>query len=262
MSCDENCCPRDLSGCPCDISGCNTNTETDVSGSSVPVPQTEQEIVEYTWGLRLRRRIEQLSEDLSANIIRPPVLQELAIQKMPELHINEVYVQFMVYALRFLNTSAQFLQFVWLLFGNVGRGVQRSFQDDVYVFFKDSVHPYFVKDVQLNVSGTPEVEWYYNSKTHTFISANLYNTSETYHTHHVPFLTAEVKYDDLTLYDISEFVNSVRWAGENEAMPSVSHLISAWSLSSGIVLKRSPQMKLSVINTDGNETAIPLRNEA
>ena len=255
-----SCC--DISGCPCDISGCPTDTEqTDLSGSLIA--QTEQEIVEHAWGLRLRRRIEQLSEDLSANIIRSPTFYELANKQMPKLRINEVYVELMVYILRFLNVSAQVLNFVWLLFGNIGRGVQRTFQDDVYVFFKDSHSPHFIKDVQLHVSGAPEVEWYYNSKTRSFLSANLYNTSETYHTHHVPFLTAEVRYNDLALYDISEFINSVRWAAEeNEGMPSVSHLVSAWSLSSKIILKRSDQMNLSVINTDGNQTTIPLRNEA
>jgi hypothetical protein len=248
----------------CDLSGASPNPEiqeTDLSGTILS--SSEQEIVETTWGLRLRRRIEQLSEDLSANSICPPALEQLACQKVPQFHMNDLYIQSMVYALRFMKVSAQFFQFVWLLFGNLGRGVQRTFQEDVYIFFKDSCHPYFVKDVQLNVSGVAEVEWYYNSTTRTFLSGNLYNTSETYNTHHVPFLTCEVKYDDLPLYDISEFINSVRWAAEeSEGMPTVSHLIAAWSLYSGIVLKRCEQMNLSVINTDGNLTTIPLRNEA
>jgi hypothetical protein len=261
----ESCC--DLSGCPCDISGCATSPEScepsccaqDISGSILPsedsVETSEQALVETTWGLRLRSRIDQLSSDLSGALVPIPAA--------PQLHLTDIYIQSMVYVFRFLTVSAQFLQFLWVLFGNVGRGVKRSFQDDIYVFFKGSSYPYYINDVQLNRSGMPEIEWYYNAATNTFLTSRLYTNSQSYHTHHIPFLTAEVKYNDLTLYDVSEFMNSVRWAGEDgEPMPDVNILMSAWSLSSGIVLKRSDQMNLVVINTDGIETNVPLRNQA
>jgi hypothetical protein len=247
----NECC--DLSGCECHI---NETPVTDISGNTTEavVEPTEQERVENTWGLRLRTRMDDLSNQFA--LIQAPT-------QVPELHLNEIYIQSMVYLIRFLRLTGEFLQFVWLLVGNVGKGVKQTFQQPVYVFFKDSDHPYLVSDVQLNCSGTPEIEWYYNATTHTFVTSRLYNNSESYHTHHIPYLTAEVRYNDLILYDISEFINSVRWAGEDsEGMPSVNHLLSAWSISSGIVLKRSEQMNLNVINTDGNEAKIPLRNGA
>lgn len=252
----------------CDLSGCDANSCTpetcestcctqDVSGSILQnedvIQRSEQALVENTWGLRLRARIEQLSSDLSGTLV----------PAAPQLHLTEIYIQSMVYFFRFLATSGHFLQFLWVLFGNVGRGIKRSFQEDMYVFFKGSSYPYYLNDVHLNRSGVPEIDWYYNAATNTFLTARLFTNSQSYHTHHIPFLSAEVRYNDLVLYDVSEFINSVRWAGEeSEAMPSVDVLMSAWSLSSGIVLKRSDQMNLFVINTDGNETKIPLRNEA
>lgn len=256
----------------CDLSGSTPETSApaqeqpvqDVSGTIVQsgdtIENSEQALVETTWGLRLRNRIDQLSNDLSGALVVPAA---------PQIHLTDLYLQSMVYLFRFLAVSTQFLQFMWGLLGNVGRGVKRSFKEDIYIFFKGSSYPYFAEDVKLNQSGVPEIDWYYNAATNTFLTARLYASSQHYHTHHIPFLTAEVKYNDLTLYDISEFINSVRWAGvddpdghQSEPMPDVDLLLSAWSLSSGIVLKRSEQMNLCVINTDGNEMKIPLRNQA
>lgn len=249
-----------------DLSGCDLSGNIDVSGNiptrnEIVYPEEnseEQSIVEQAWGLRLRSRIDQLTADLSGNF--PPT---------PQLRLNELYFESVVYFLRFMNLTGQFLQFLWLLFGNIGKGIRKSVKDDIYVFFKDSSYPYSVLDVQLTGSGTPEIEWYYNASTRTFLTSRLYTNSQTYHTHHIPYLTAEVKYNDLILYDISDFINSVRWAGvddpsghQSETMPNVDHLISAWSLSSGVVLKRSSSMNLCVINTDGEEVKLPLRNEA
>jgi hypothetical protein len=259
----ESCC--DLSGCEanscapetCESNCCVPQDQQDLSGTIVPsedvIQTSEQALVETTWGLRLRTRMDELSNDLSGTLV----------VAAPQLHLTDIYIQSMVYLFRFLTVSTQFLQFVWLLLGNVGHGIKRSFQEEIYIFFKDSSYPYSVNDVKFNQSGVPEIEWYYNATKNTFLTARLYTNSQTYHTHHIPFLTAEVKYNDLTLYDISDFINSVRWAGEEgEPMPDVDVLLSAWSLSSGIVLKRSEQMNLCVINTDGNETKVPLRNQA
>lgn len=242
-----------MSGIVQDLSGSIQSDEhQDISGNipaeDLPISTEEQE-VSSTWGLRLRTRMDELANR--------------QIVAAPQLHLNEIYIQSMVYLLRFLGASAEVLQFVWLLLSNVGHGVKRTFKEDVYVFFKDCSYPYSINDIKLNCSGVPDIEWYYNATTNTFLTARLFNSSESYHTQHIPYLAAEVKYNDLTLYDVSEFINGVRWAGnEDEAMPNISQLISAWSINSKIVLKRSEQMNLCVINTDGNETRIPLRNEA
>ena len=258
----------------CDLSGSCVEAN-DLSGccarNTIPVAQetSEQSLIESTWGLRLRARIQELGEDLSANILhpvlRPPAFEALAAQNGPELteRLNALYIQGVFYFLRFLTLAGQASIFTWRLLGNVASGIKKTFQDEQYVFFKDSSYVYPLSETKLNCPGVPDVEWYYNSKTHTFLTARLYTNSQAYHPHHIPYLTAEVRYNNLVLYDISEFINSIRWAGEEaEAMPNVDHLISVWSLSSGIVLQRSAGMTLSVINTDGAEVQIPLRSQA
>ncbi len=259
MSCDS---------CDCDLSGnCTSRPDVDLSGS-IPTQSENpaQQEVEATWGLRLRERISQLGNDLSNNlvvlhpVIRPPSFEQIARYNPPRL--NEIYLQSMLSLIQFLRSSAIFFQFVWQVLVNATKGARRTFRDEVYVFFRDSSYPYLLDSIELNKPGMPDVEWYYNAKTHTFLTARLFETSVHHHTSHVPYLSAEIKYNDLTLYDVSEFMNGVRWAGEENAqMPNVDHLVSAWSLSSGVVLQRSPQMRLFVVNTDGNEVGLPLRNE-
>lgn len=260
MNCDlSGCACEDLSGCPCvDMSGC--------AATLTQEPNPAQESVEATWGLRLRRQVSQLENDLSNNLIvlhpaiRPPSFEEIARYNPPRL--NEIYLQSILGLIQFLRASASFLQLVWQVLANAGNGIRRSFKDDIYVFFRGSSYPYLLDTLELQKPGMPEIDWYYNAKTHTFVTARLYNNSSQYHTHHLPYLSAEVKYNDLVLYDVTDFVNGARWAGEEgEAMPDVNHIISAWTLTTGIVLKRSDGMRLSFVNTDGNDAALPLRND-
>jgi hypothetical protein len=64
-------------------------------------------------------------------------------------------------------------------------------------------------------------------------------------------------YNNLVLYDISEYLQEVKWAGT--ARPSTRHVLAAWSLHSGIVLHSIDGILLQTINEDGTETAVPLR---
>ena len=259
---NRDCC--DLSGCPCDVSGsCCETQETELIPAS-----DEQTLVENTWGLRLRNSIQQISEG-TANLqilhplTRPPSFERLADYNATTEKLNEIYLQSMVCLLRFFMIATEILRASWNVTQKTYVAVRDSFRENVYVFFEGSSFPYKVNDLHLDSPGVPTVEWYYNATTNTFITARLNTNSEHFTKHHIPYLAAQIKYDDLTLYDISEFINSVRWAGEEgEAMPTVDHLVSAWTLSSGIVLRRSNTMVLSVINTDGNDVQIPLRNEA
>lgn len=257
MSAEEvPCC--DLSGCVCDLSGCD----------SCPCIQERVETSqEENDGLRLRNRVEQLLSDLSGNpailhpIFRPPVVEELTIVKTISYH--EVYMMSIMYFLQFLNGAYRFLSSSWSLCQNVYKGVKRSLSENVYVFFEDSSYPYALDEIEMKSPGVPSIEWYYNHTTKTFISARLYTNSQHYHTHHIPYLSAELQYNDLTLYNVTEFMNDVRWAGEDgEPMPSADHLVSAWTLYSGVVVKRSDAVSLLVINTDGDEQRVPLRNQA
>ena len=71
---------------------------------------------------------------------------------------------------------------------------------------------------------------------------------------------------NLTLYDITEFVESIRFFHDEgvpsvpsaTSVPSAEHVLSAWSLESGILLNKSGSLVLSVIDENGEGEDIPL----
>ena len=157
-----------------------------------------------------------------------------------------------------------FLQVVWTLLSRafnvtqtVSTAVVRSLQSQLYVFFQGSTYPYRVQDYTISGPGVAPVEWYYNADTKVFLSANLYNTSNEYQTHHFPWLSGEIQYNELTLYDISEFLQQIRWAGSSR--PSSALVLSVWSLHSGIVLNMRDGLVLKVIQEDGTESTLNVR---
>lgn len=257
----------DLSGCECsDLSGCDSRDSCDLSGCECLPDRMDVETSDND-GLRLRNRVEQLLSDLSGNpvvlhpIFRPPVVEDLA--NVQTISYHEVYMMSIMYFLQFMNVMSRFLSSSWTVCRNVYKGVKRSLSENVYVFFEGSSYPYALDEIEMKSPGVPSIEWYYNQTTKTFVSARLYANSQHYQTHHIPYLSTELQYNDLTLYDVTEFMNDVRWAGEDgEPMPNADHLVSAWTLHSGVVVKRSDAVSLRVINTDGDEQRVPLRNQA
>lgn len=172
--------------------------------------------------------------------------------------------QTLQYLQRFGLQTFLWLQFLWALLGQaasttqtVGLGVVRSLQTHLYVFFQNSTYPYRQQDIVLAGPGIAPVEWYYNADTKTFVSHAVYNTSTDYETHHFEWLSGLVKYNDLVLYDISEFLQQLRWAGTSR--PSIARVLSAWSLHSGTVLALTDSLTLQVINTDGTESTLSCR---
>jgi hypothetical protein len=156
------------------------------------------------------------------------------------------------------------LQFFWTLLSHAGsvtqtvsRGVIRSLQSQIYVFFQGSPYPYRVQDYTLSGPGVPPVEWYYDADKKLFLSSSLYNTTTEYETHHFEWLSGQIKYNDLLLQDISDYLQQAKWAGTSR--PSASVLVSAWSLHSGTVLHLSDGLRLHTINQDASESAIPIR---
>jgi hypothetical protein len=157
-----------------------------------------------------------------------------------------------------------FLQLAWTLLSRAASttqtlslGVVRSFQTQLYVFFQNIPYPYRAQTTTLAGPGVPPIEWYYNADTKVFLSSTIYNTTHEYHTHHLEWLSGEIRYNDLVLYDVSEYLQQVRWAGTARPNPSV--LLAAWSIHSGIVLNLRDGLILKTINEDGSESSLQLR---
>lgn len=165
-----------------------------------------------------------------------------------------------VRALILLNYTTTFISYVGSFIWKLGRGIVKSFQPETYVFFTDSDVPYNRNELNLDAPGVAQIAWYYDASKHIFISTRLFNTSEHIHVHHLPYLSAEIKYNDLVLQDLTDFIERVRWAGDlDQGPPSASVLLGAWSLQTGIILQKSESLRLIVINEEGNEQTISLR---
>jgi hypothetical protein len=126
----------------------------------------------------------------------------------------------------------------------------------MYVFFQNSNYPYRSQEITLAGPGIAPIDWYYNADKMLFVSYPVYNTSSLYETHHLEWLSGQVRYNDLVLYDITEFLQQVRWAGS--ARPSPARVLAAWSLHSGIVLNATEGLTLQVISEDGSESSLRL----
>ena len=143
----------------------------------------------------------------------------------------------------------------------VGKSVWKTLQPDTYYFFEGYDAAYKASDYTRSGPGVPPVEWVYDSKKKTFM-----NPMGSQRSHHLPWLCAEIKHMNLTLYDITEFVESIRFFHDEgvpsvpsaTSVPSAEHVLSAWSLESGILLNKSGSLVLSVIDENGEGEDIPL----
>lgn len=157
-----------------------------------------------------------------------------------------------------------FLHFVWTVLCRLGSAtatvstsVVRGLQSHMYVFFQGSPYPYRLQDYVVSGPGVPPIEWYYDADKKIFLSANLYNTSTEFDLHHFEWLSGQVKYNDLLLQDISDYIEDAKWAGTTRPSPAV--ILSAWSLHSGLVLHLSEGLRLHTINQDASESVLPIR---
>ena len=160
--------------------------------------------------------------------------------------------QLLVKSIFYMNLVWNFLTSAYTVAKKVSSNVYKSFQEETYYFFKDSAHPWDARRVNLSHAGSPHVDWYYNADTRTF--SRQENNGQF---HHFPYLTAEIYHGDLALYDITSFTESLKWTG-GESEPSANHVLSVWSLETGILLDPSLPLVLKVINQEGEESTIPL----
>ncbi len=162
-----------------------------------------------------------------------------------------------IQALFFLHTVWTWLSYAAEKTHVVGKGVVRSLQSKTYVFFKDSNYPYRLQDFTTSGPGVAPVDWYYDADTKLFTASNLYTTNTAAIARHFEWLSGEIRYNGLVLYDISDFLEDAKWAGVTR--PSPARILAAWSLHSGIVLQFVEGLTLQTINEDGTESVLQLR---
>jgi hypothetical protein len=191
---------------------------------------------------------EELEEQAQAHVYDQPLIVHNQWSISPE------YALYALVTFNFLWTVTKSVtEFTY----TVGKSVWKTLQPDTYYFFQGYDAAYKASDYTRSGPGVPPVEWLYDSKKKTFM-----NPMGSQRSHHLPWLSAEIKHMNLTLYDITEFVESIRYFHDEGSsatwVPSAEHVLSAWSLESGILLDKSGSLVLSVIDENGDGEEIPL----
>ena len=132
----------------------------------------------------------------------------------------------------------------------VGKALVVAFQPKEYVFFKGYNTPLLLNNVSLTGPGIPEVTWTYYEGSNTLVKG-LSNESM-----NLPWLSASVRYNGITLYSLDDFVSNMKFSGETVPPPAV--IVGSWSVKSGVYLDRALPLELLVINEDGDEVAFPI----
>jgi hypothetical protein len=237
--------------------------DNEMNERSTPAPQndevststqTTQEVTQTSQAVDEAPMTQQQEEKEEEDEVPQP----LVVQAPPQINYMWLYAQ------SFGIQTFFWLQMLWTALSYLGnktavvsKSVIRGLQSKTFVFFQDSNYPYRLQDYTVAGPGIAPVEWYYDADKKLFISNTLYNTSSEYTSHHISWLAGEIKYNDLVLYDVSDFLEQVKWAGTTK--PSVARVLSAWSLHSGIVLNGKEGLSLHTINEDGTESALPFR---
>ncbi len=130
-----------------------------------------------------------------------------------------------------------------------------AFSEESYVFFKGDSTPYHVRHVVQDGPGIASVAWTYNKNTKTFTSSTAAPHT---HSKSLEWLSASIQYNGLNLYSLDDLIEGTKYVDANAVMPSNDILIAAWSLSSGVVLDKTIDLKLFVIHSDGREEVTSL----
>jgi hypothetical protein len=154
------------------------------------------------------------------------------------------------------NTLATATKFATKLF-NAIHGV---FSSETYIFFDKVTHAYPALKVNPYASTSAIPMWTYNSDTHEFFEWPMVASSQA--GDQLPLLSMEIAEDGNIVYDLTDFIETVRVynACGKVCAPYISHIIGAWTLSSGIVLDPSKNFVVHLITNDGDGHTLGLND--
>jgi len=192
------------------------------------------------------------NDDDSQGIPEPPVAQGIQVHRA---YPSSMTLQgFGIQAFLWIQLLWNVLSYVSEKTVVVSKSIVRGIQAKTYVFFEGSSYPYRIQDYSLAGPGVAPIEWFYDADKKVFLDSRVYNSSVNFPTRHFEWLSGEIKHNNLVLYDISDYLEEIRWAGAHK--PSPSRVLAAWSLHSGIVLNAREGLTLHTINEDGSESRL------
>jgi hypothetical protein len=128
-----------------------------------------------------------------------------------------------------------------------------------YLFFYEYNVPCLRSTVNVEASGSAKVEWIYDADKRVFYQYDYANKYRE-HPSRLPVLSIEVIENNKVLYDLTDFLDTLRFVSCGDSAPSIEQLIGAWSLSSGIILDTTRNFELRFLCTEANMHVTHLRN--
>jgi len=128
-----------------------------------------------------------------------------------------------------------------------------------YVFFQYITSPYNMLDVNIAAPSCAPPLWYYIPENKAFISCSLAaSVEDTLNSAKrgspLPILSMEVVENDQVVFDLTDFLSSITvYPSTLNRCPPVAHILSAWTLSSQIVLDRERSFVVRLMDVNAKE---------
>jgi hypothetical protein len=134
------------------------------------------------------------------------------------------------------------------------RALYGAFIPDSYIFFHDIVEAYPEERINTAASTSAIPLWRYLSETKQFVAWSVTSLEAAQMSHSLPILSMDIYEGDETVYDLTDFIEKIRVYNDTmqPISPSVAHIVSAWSLSSGIVLNPAREFKIRYMTPDAD----------
>jgi len=176
----------------------------------------------------------------------------------------------LLYAIRLYGAAHTFFETAYATATKIVNAVYNAFEPEYWVFFQSKMDPIPYKYVSLSAKGSLHAEWSYDATSLRFVPLIRGEHPTTTRSRaegrlHVPILSLNIVSkedgDEAVLYDLTDFLDTVRvyYVDDEElrgATPTISQLIGAWSISSGVVLDWSQDLFVTLINQNGVEFGV------
>jgi hypothetical protein len=158
--------------------------------------------------------------------------------------------------LRMYNRAWNVVDFCFINLKHIWTTVAESYTPKTYVFFDKISAPYSRTAVNVGAPSSALPLWSYNAETSTFVE---WNSGVDAKRASLPLLSLVVVDEERIIHDLTDFVESIRVVHSNAAhVPSIAHIIGAWSLSSKIVLNPTNEYFANTITTTAETIAFPI----
>lgn len=160
------------------------------------------------------------------------------------------------------NSCLKFFERVTLFFKKIYAVVVDTDTSNNYIFFININHPVHESLTHVESSKSALPEWRYIADKYQFLEwypggNTSVKTSVT--SHSLPILSMEILDGEETIYDLTEFIESIRVYNSSlrSSSPNINHIVQAWMLTARTVLNPSRNFIVRYIDETANTKEQP-----